>query len=66
MIIANTSAAIGAEKSTIRIKIAGHEWLKLSNANKAIIAKNLFFSSKVFKSPIFQFGFAQQNSNVII
>jgi phosphopantothenoylcysteine decarboxylase/phosphopantothenate--cysteine ligase len=41
MIIANTSAAIGADKSTVQIKIAGREWLKLSQASKATIAKRI-------------------------
>ena len=41
MIIANTSAAIGAEESTVQIKIAGREWLKLSQASKATIAKRI-------------------------
>lgn len=43
MIIADISAAIDAEKSTIRIKIAVHEWLILSKASKAIIAKRIVF-----------------------
>ncbi len=38
MIIANTSAAIGAEKSTVQIKMPGGEWLKLPKASKAVIA----------------------------
>ena len=38
MIIANTSAAIGAEKSTVQIKKPGGEWLKLAKASKAAIA----------------------------
>lgn len=41
MIIANTSAAIGADKSTVQIKIAGREWLKISQASKATIAKRI-------------------------
>jgi phosphopantothenoylcysteine decarboxylase/phosphopantothenate--cysteine ligase len=41
MIIANTSAAIGADKSTVQIKIAGREWLKLSRVSKATIAKRI-------------------------
>jgi phosphopantothenoylcysteine decarboxylase/phosphopantothenate--cysteine ligase len=43
MIIANTSAAIGADKSTVQIKIAGREWLKLSQASKATIAQKIIF-----------------------
>lgn len=38
MIVANTSAAIGAEKSTVQIKMPGREWLKLPKASKAVIA----------------------------
>ena len=41
MIIANNYAAIGADKSTVQIKIAGREWLKLSQASKATIAKRI-------------------------
>ena len=38
MIVANTSDAIGADKSTVQIKIPGGEWLKLPKASKAVIA----------------------------
>jgi len=38
MIVANTSAAIGAEKSSVQIKMPGSEWLKLPKASKAVIA----------------------------
>jgi phosphopantothenoylcysteine decarboxylase/phosphopantothenate--cysteine ligase len=38
MIVANTSDAIGAEKSTVQIKMPGDEWLKLPRASKAVIA----------------------------
>jgi phosphopantothenoylcysteine decarboxylase/phosphopantothenate--cysteine ligase len=41
MIIANNYAAIGAEESTVQIKIAGREWLKLPQASKATIAKRI-------------------------
>ncbi|MFZ2146622.1 MAG: hypothetical protein WAV28_05320 [Sedimentisphaerales bacterium] len=41
MIIADTSAAISAKKSTIQIKIAEHERLKPSKASKATIAKRI-------------------------
>jgi len=41
MIIANTPAAIGADKATVQIKIAGREWLKLSQADKVTIAKKI-------------------------
>ena len=38
MIIANTPAAIGAEKSTVQIKTLNSPWLKIENAAKAAIA----------------------------
>lgn len=38
MIVANTCAAIGAEKSTVQIKMPGGEWLRLPKASKAVIA----------------------------
>jgi len=38
MIVANTSDAIGAEKSVVQIKMPGGEWLKLPKASKATIA----------------------------
>jgi phosphopantothenoylcysteine decarboxylase/phosphopantothenate--cysteine ligase len=41
MIIANTPAAIGADKSTVKIKIRGRKWLRLTQATKAIIAKRI-------------------------
>jgi len=41
MIVANTPSAIGAEKSAVQIKITGREWLKLSQAGKATIAKRI-------------------------
>jgi len=41
MIIANNYDAIGAEESTVQIKIAGREWLKLPQASKATIAKRI-------------------------
>jgi len=41
MIIANTSAAIGADKSNVQIKIARREWLKLSQASKTRIAQKI-------------------------
>jgi phosphopantothenoylcysteine decarboxylase/phosphopantothenate--cysteine ligase len=41
MIIANTAAAIGSPKSTVQIKLAGREWLKLPQASKATIAKKI-------------------------
>ncbi|MHC4487923.1 MAG: phosphopantothenoylcysteine decarboxylase domain-containing protein [Planctomycetota bacterium] len=41
MIIANTPAAIGADKSTVQIKIRGRRWLRLAQATKATIAKRI-------------------------
>ena len=41
MIVANTSAAIGAEKSSVQIKMPGSEWLKLPKASKAVIARKI-------------------------
>jgi phosphopantothenoylcysteine synthetase/decarboxylase len=38
MIVANTSAAIGSDKSTVQIKMPGSEWLKLPKASKAVTA----------------------------
>ena len=41
MIIANTSAAIGADKSTVQIKISGYEWLQLPKSSKTRIAPKI-------------------------
>jgi len=41
MIIANTSDAIGAEKSTVQIKKPDCKWLKLQQASKARIAQKI-------------------------
>ena len=41
MIVANTPAAIGAEKSTVHIKTPDHKWLKLPHATKTTIAKKI-------------------------
>ena len=41
MIIANTSAAIGAGKSTVQIKMPERKWLKLPKATKATIARQI-------------------------
>lgn len=41
MMIANTPAAIGADKSTVQIKIRGRRWLRLAQATKATIAKRI-------------------------
>jgi phosphopantothenoylcysteine synthetase/decarboxylase len=41
MIIANTSAAIGADKSTVYIKTPDSPWSKIENATKTTIAKKV-------------------------
>jgi len=41
MIIANTPAAIAAEKSTVQIKTPDRKWLKLPQASKTRIAKKV-------------------------
>ena len=41
MIIANTPAAIGAEKSTVQIKMPDSKWLKLARATKTTIAQKI-------------------------
>jgi len=50
MIVANTCAAIGAEKSTVQIKMPGREWLKLPKASKAVIAgKIVSLAGSIYK-----------------
>jgi len=41
MIIANTSAAIGAGRSTVQIKTADSAWTKIESTAKTMIAKNI-------------------------
>jgi phosphopantothenoylcysteine synthetase/decarboxylase len=41
MIIANTPAAIGAEKSTVQIKTVEASWTKIENATKITIAQKI-------------------------
>jgi len=41
MIVANSPAAIGYEKSTVHIKTPNHKWLKLPHATKTTIAKKI-------------------------
>lgn len=41
MIIANTPAAIGADKLTVQIKIPGSSWTKIENATKVTTAKSI-------------------------
>lgn len=50
MIVANTCAAIGAEKSTVQIKMPGSKWLKLLKASKAVIAgKVISLAGSIYK-----------------
>jgi phosphopantothenoylcysteine decarboxylase/phosphopantothenate--cysteine ligase len=41
MIVANTPAAIGAEKSTVQIKTSEGPWRKIENARKSVIARKI-------------------------
>jgi phosphopantothenoylcysteine decarboxylase/phosphopantothenate--cysteine ligase len=41
IIVANTVAAIGAEESTVQIKMRGSGWTKIEKASKAAIAKRI-------------------------
>jgi phosphopantothenoylcysteine decarboxylase/phosphopantothenate--cysteine ligase len=41
IIIANTPAAIGAEKSTVQIKMPDSKWLKLARSTKTTIAQKI-------------------------
>ena len=41
MIIANTPAAIGADKSSVQIRTTGGKWLKIPQASKITIAKKI-------------------------
>jgi len=41
MIIANTPAAIGADKSTVHIKTPASSWTKIENATKTTIARKI-------------------------
>ena len=50
MIVANTSAAIGADKSSVQIKMPGREWLTLLKASKAVIAgKIISLAGSIYK-----------------
>jgi len=48
MIIANTSAAIGAEQASVQIKMPDHKWIKLPKANKITIAGKIISSAENF------------------
>ena len=41
MIIANTPAAIGSDKSSVQIKATGNKWLKIPQAGKTTIARKI-------------------------
>lgn len=41
MIVANSPAAIGADKSNVQVKIANSPWIKTPNATKITIAKSV-------------------------
>ena len=41
MIIANKPAAIGADKSTVQIKVVGRKWLTLTQAGKTTVARKV-------------------------
>ena len=41
MIIANSPASIGADKSNVQIKIPNSQWLEIQNAAKSAIANNI-------------------------
>lgn len=43
MVVANTPAAIGAEKSTVQIKTPESKWIRIGPASKATIAKRIIF-----------------------
>jgi len=46
MVIANTPAAIGAEKSTVQIKMRGAGWTKIKNVSKATIARRIIVEAE--------------------
>ncbi|NIA17485.1 MAG: bifunctional phosphopantothenoylcysteine decarboxylase/phosphopantothenate--cysteine ligase CoaBC, partial [Planctomycetes bacterium] len=50
MIIANSPAAIGADKSTVQIKTADSEWIRLALATKSALAKKII---KLIESQFF-------------
>jgi phosphopantothenoylcysteine decarboxylase/phosphopantothenate--cysteine ligase len=41
MIVANTPAAIGADKSSVQIKTAGSAWVRIENASKSATARKI-------------------------
>jgi len=46
MIVANTPAAIGSEKSTVQIKTPDSAWMKIEDAGKAVIAEKIISLSE--------------------
>ncbi|MFH1371117.1 MAG: phosphopantothenoylcysteine decarboxylase [Planctomycetota bacterium] len=41
MIVANTPAAIGAERAEVLVKTAGKDWIKIARAPKRVVARRL-------------------------
>jgi hypothetical protein len=41
MIITNTPAAIGSDKTSVRIKTRERKWLRLPKASKAMVAREI-------------------------
>ncbi len=41
MIIANTPAAIAADKTTVHIKTVGDKWIKIAQAAKTTVARKI-------------------------
>jgi hypothetical protein len=41
MIIANTPAAIGSDRTSVQIKTPAHDWQELLPATKTIVAKKI-------------------------
>ena len=41
MIVANSPAAIGADKSNVQIKIPNSSWIKIQNATKSATANKI-------------------------
>jgi phosphopantothenoylcysteine decarboxylase/phosphopantothenate--cysteine ligase len=41
MVVANTPAAIGSDKSSVQIRTSDSSWIKIENASKAVIANKI-------------------------
>ena len=53
MIVANSPAAIGADKLNIQIKIPDSSWIKIENATKAAIAKKVvYLAEKLYQAKL--------------